>query len=416
MPSSAAMNLTKNWAAVLDDYVIDLAWSPDDTRLAAMPASGAIGIFEKTTGEHLHQLPGHDEGANCLAWQPAPAGAPAVALVTGGQDGCVKFWDTLTGQHTATAALGPGWVEHLAWRPLGEIPNPKKQIQKKSQKTDPNTQNAEAPRAAAASGLPDAPPRPDAAPRPEGASAFGIWDLGFGICGRQPASQPALAVACGRDLVFLAPDATVRHRCPRAPKTISALAWQPAAGCLAAAYFGGVQLRDADDFIVQKEFPYANGIHALLWSPDNRWLVSGNQDPSVHLWMPESGLELHMSGYESKVKHLAFDPAARWLATAGGRDICVWDCSGAGPEGREPLQLPHEAPLCALTFQRRGRLLASASTDGVVMLWDIADGHPRRLAIVRMPAPATRLAWSADDTRLALGSEKGALYVLACEP
>ena len=89
-----------------------------------------------------------------------------------------------------------------------------------------------------------------------------------------------------------------------APKTISALAWQPAGGCVAAAYFGGVCLWDADDFIVQKEFPYANGIHALVWSPNSRWLVSGNQDPSVHLWIPAEDVELQMSGYEGKVKEL----------------------------------------------------------------------------------------------------------------
>jgi WD40 repeat protein len=404
MPSSATMNLTKNWAAVLDDYVIDLAWSPDDTRLAATSASGATGIFEKTTGAQLHRLPGHEDGANCLAWQPVPAGSPAVSLATGGQDGCVKFWDTLTGQHTATAALGTGWVEHLAWQPIREIPsersekpdNPKSQIPKKSQSPNPKSQNPEAPRAGDSLGLSSLPLRS------EGIS-------GLGICER----RRVLAAACGRELVFLDPDASVRHRCPRAPKTISALAWQPAGGCLAAAYFGGVQLRDADDFIVQKEFPYSNGIQALVWSPDDRWLVSGNQDPSVHLWIPESGLELHMSGYEGKVKCLAFDPAARWLATGGGRDVCVWDCAGAGPEGREPLQLPHEAPLCVLAFQHRGSLLASASTDGVIMLWDLADGKPRRLAVVRMPSPATRLAWSADDAKLAIGCEKGALYVLA---
>ncbi len=352
--SSAAMNLTKNWAAVLDDYVIDLAWSPDDTRLAAASASGAIGIFAKAAGEQLHALPGHDDGANCLAWHPA---ANANVLASGGQDGRVKFWDAGGGHHMAAAGLGAGWVEHLAWRRL------------------PQGQKADA---------------------TGGAGAL-------------------LAAACGRDLVFLNPDASVRHRCPRAPKTISALAWQPAGGCLAAAFFGGVQLRDADDFIVQKEFPYANGIHALVWSPDGRWLVSGNQDQSVHLWIPESDLELHMSGYESKVKCLAFDPTARWLATSGGHDVCVWDCSGAGPEGREPLQLPHEAPLCALAFQHRRSLLASASADGVIMLWDIAAGRPRRLAVIRMPSPATKLAWSPDDAKLAIGSEKGALYVLAYE-
>jgi hypothetical protein len=32
-----------------------------------------------------------------------------------------------------------------------------------------------------------------------------------------------------------------------------------------------------------------------------------------------------------------------------------------------------------------------------------------------MPAAATKLAWSPDDRHLAIGSEKGAVYVLKCE-
>ena len=35
------MQLTKHWAGQLDDYVIDLSWSPDGTLLAAASASGA---------------------------------------------------------------------------------------------------------------------------------------------------------------------------------------------------------------------------------------------------------------------------------------------------------------------------------------------------------------------------------------
>ncbi len=36
-------------------------------------------------------------------------------------------------------------------------------------------------------------------------------------------------------------------------------------------------------------------------------------------------------------------------------------------------------------------------------------------ATVKMPSPATKLAWSPDERQLALGSEKGAVYVLKCE-
>jgi WD40 repeat protein len=226
---------------------------------------------------------------------------------------------------------------------------------------------------------------------------------------------PTLAAAAGRKFVYLNPDATVRHEFKDAPKTITATAWHPKGACAAVAYFGGVCIWDGDDAVAQREYPYGNGIHALTWSPDGRWLVSGNQDPSVHLWMPESDVELQMSGYETKVRHLSFDCASRWLATSGSQDSCVWDCTGAGPEGREPLMLPHPAQVCGTAFQRSHGLLATASLDGTLMLWSPERKQPMR-ATVKMPVPATCLSWSPDDRLLAVGSEKGVIYVLRCEP
>ncbi|MFZ9682770.1 MAG: WD40 repeat domain-containing protein [Cephaloticoccus sp.] len=334
------MELIKHWAATLDDYAIDLAWSPDGATLAAASAAGPVTLLAAADGAVRHVLPGHDDGANCVAWHPANG-----SLATGGQDGAVKFWDATAGQHTATADLGSAWVEHIAWRPGGDAP----------------------------------------------------W----------------LAAAAGRQLLALGADGTVRHTFPAAPKSISALTWEPRGGCVAVSYFGGVCLWDADDFIAQKEFPYNNGIQALIWSPDSRWLVSGNQDPSVHLWIPADDGELHMNGYEGKVKELSFDHSSRWLATGGSRDCCVWDCSGPGPEGREPAMLPHDAKLCAVAFQHAHGLLATASTDGIVMLWSPDRAKPLR-ATVKMPAAATKLAWSPDDALLAIGSEQGVVYVLKC--
>jgi WD40 repeat protein len=231
---------------------------------------------------------------------------------------------------------------------------------------------------------------------------------------RPGGASPILAAAAGRKISFINPDATVRHAFKDAPKTISAIAWHPLGGCAAVAYFGGVCIWGADDGTAQREFPYGNGIHALAWSPDGRWLVSGNQDPSVHLWLLGSDVELQMTGYAGKVRHLSFDSGSRWLATSGSQDACVWDCSGAGPEGREPLMLAHDAPVCGVAFQRAHGLLASASQDGAVMLWSPERVQSLR-ATVRIPAAAACLAWSPDDKFLAIGTEKAMVYVLRCE-
>ncbi len=353
------MQLTKTWAAPIDDYVIDLAWSPDGAHLAAASQAGPLHIFDGPTGENHRELPGHEDGSNCLAFAPqvhglSPHGSSPSLLASGGQDGAVKFWDASAAQHLATATLGPAWIEHISWRPH--------------------------------------------------------------VSGLSPqVSSPTLAAAAGRDLVFLRPDASIAHRFKPAPKTLSALAWHPQGGALAAAYFGGVCLWDADDHIAQKEFPYVNGIATLAWSPPNgRWLVSGNADPSVHLWLPEEDQEFHMSGYETKVRQISFDHTGQKLATTGGQDVCVWDCSGEGPEGREPVMLPHDAPLTAVAFQNRHGLLAASSRDGVLQLWSPERPSPLR-ATVKMPAPATKLVWSPDDAYLAVGSEKGVIYVLRVE-
>lgn len=331
------MIFAKHWAATLDDYAIDLAWSPDGLTLAAASAAGGITLYDAATGTVKHSLPGHADGSNCLAWSP-----DGTALASGGQDGFVRYWNPGTGVQAAEIKLANAWVEHLAW---------------------------------------------------------------------QPNATALLFAAAGKKLAALRADGSVAHTFPDAPKTISALAWQADGTTCAAACFGHVALWSVADFSAQKEFPYGNAIYALTWSPDNRWLVAGCHDNAVHLWVPsEADLELHMSGYETRLKELSFSHDSKWLATGGGRDACVWDCTGAGPEGREPLLLPHNARVCALAFQHSHGLLAAGSANGEFTLWSPARKNPM-VAEVTMPAAATKFVWRADDAFLAVGTEKGNIFV-----
>lgn len=354
------MNLSKHWAAALDDYCIDLAWSPDGRAVAAASAAGSVTLFDGASGAKLHELPGHHGGTNALAWAPgaiSDAGGRILEgpiLASGGQDGCVRFWSPADGRQTAESKpASNAWVDHLAWQPM--------EANSKSE-----TRN------------------------------------------------PTLAAAAGRKLVFLNTGGSTLHAFEDAPKTLSALAWRPLGDAVAAAYFGGVRLWNAGDFQAQKEFPYGGAILALAWSPDGRWLAAGAQDNAIHLWRPDEDQEFHMSGYETKVKELSFSHDSRWLATGGARDACVWDCAGDGPEGREPLALPHSARVCAVAFQQKHGLLATAAGDNEVNLWSPARRQPLA-ATAKLTAPASKLAWSPDDTLLAIGSQQGGVLVLKVE-
>ena len=347
------MNFAKHWAATLDDYAIDLAWSPDGSLLAAASAAGGVTLHEAATGAVKHALPGHADGANALAWSPDGG-----VLATGGQDGCVRLWDVSSGKQTAEVKLGNAWVEHLAWQVGRVIPNAPTSEPERRIKDNP----------------------------------------------------PYLFAAAGKKLIALKSDGTIAHTFPDAPKTISALAFRPDGTACAAACFGHVAVWDAATFAAQKEFPYGNAIYALVWSPDSRWLVAGCHDNAVHLWVPAEDLELHMSGYETRLKELSFSHDSKWLATGGGKDVCVWDCAGAGPEGREPLQLPQTARTTAVAFQRSHSLLATGDGGGVFTLWAPARKNPM-VAEVKMPSAATKFAWTADDSLLAVGTEQGVVYV-----
>jgi WD40 repeat protein len=359
------MTLSKHWAAVLDDYVIDLAWSPDDSLLAAASAAGRITLFDGATGEVRHVLAGHENGTNCVSWTSVVGGladpgqpgstSPATILATGGQDGLVRFWDAATGSPLAETKLGPAWVEHLAWRP---------------------------------------------GPKSENGSPSGL----------RPPTSELLFAAAGRKLFALKVAGSVAHNFPDAPKTISALAWRPDGGAVAAACFGHVAIWDATSFTALKEFAYGSAILALTWSPDGRWLVAGCQDNAVHLWAPAEDLELHMSGYEAKLQELSFSPDSKWLATGGGRDACVWDCSGPGPADREPLALPHKERVCAVAFQHGHSVVATGAADGEFCLW--APSHRKPLLVeVKLPSAPSKFAWRGDDSLLAAGTDKGAVFV-----
>ncbi len=82
---------------------------------------------------------------------------------------------------------------------------------------------------------------------------------------------------------------------------------------------------------------------------------------------------------------------------------------------RQPDQTPfrlaaHDDAVSALTFDPTGRRLVSASHDGSIAMWDLAE-RSERFGSLEHEAPVTYLAVSGDGSRLAAADEDGLLVV-----
>ncbi len=222
-----------------------------------------------------------------------------------------------------------------------------------------------------------------------------------------------LATAAGKSVRFWTRDGSLVRECASHASTVTDVAWHPAAPLLASACYGGVTFWSPGGSGAPKRLDWKGSVLALAWSPDARMLASGNQDASVHFWYVESGEDMEMAGYPKKVRELSWSADSRLLATGGSADVVVWDCSGKGPAGREPLELrQHAAAVTQVSFQPRGQLLASADADGMLALWRPGkSGRPRGVA--SLEGAATRVAWSNDGKQLVCATDTGAVAAYA---
>lgn len=148
------------------------------------------------------------------------------------------------------------------------------------------------------------------------------------------------------------------------------------------------------------------------WSPEGRWIVTGDQTASVHLYDFTRDYPLHIQGYEAKVKAMDFTPDGKRLATGGGPMVTVWDCTGEnGPENTTPAQLQfHKGEVEAIAWTPDGQHLTTGDVLGRLVISDL-KGKP--VVAFENEGAVTAVAWSADGRYLSTGNTPGLITILS---
>ena len=160
------------------------------------------------------------------------------------------------------------------------------------------------------------------------------------------------------------------------PSTVGGLAFAPKGLRLAIAHYNGVTLW-FPNMAANAEFLEWAGSHlGVVFSPDNKFLVTAMHEPALHGWRLADHRHMRMTGYPGRVRSMSWSAGGKALATSGADTVIMWPfASKDGPMGKEPAMLaPLQARVSVVACHPKQDILAAGYSDGTILMVRLTDG------------------------------------------
>jgi len=144
---------------------------------------------------------------------------------------------------------------------------------------------------------------------------------------------------------------------------------------------GAVRVWEAESgLLIKSYFGHKQQVYSVAWSSDGKFIASGSWDNTIKIWsadFSQEAKEIYTLFHEDKVYSVAFSHDCRFLVS-GSQDktVRIWDAES----GKERKVLRgHGSTVSSVAFSPDGRRIVSAAADRNVMIWDIETGTNRTL-------------------------------------
>ncbi len=359
----------------------DVAFLPDGKTLATASDDKTARLWDVVTGMELARLEAHTDPVHSVVFSPRDR-----VLITGSEDGVVNFWDAISRQRLAkfqskmdpisSMALSPDGRTLALGSKLGGVEIwEAAQRQRLSQLT-------------ANSGI------------------ARVHTLAFSpngkilAAGSEDGTIRLWTMASRREFTTLRGNA----------RAVLSLAFSPNGELLAT----GNQNQTATLWSMGKQQPptvfrgHRGVVRSLAFSPDGKLLATGSQDRSVKLWnvyQPPNPMVLPSRG--GKIHSLAFSPDGQFIVAGGEESAQVFSVGGK----QEVTRIVQGAgAVTSLAFAPDGKMLATASEDETVRLWDSGNWQEIKL-IIKDAGEFHTLEFSPDGKILAAGGQARTIWL-----
>ncbi len=151
-------------------------------------------------------------------------------------------------------------------------------------------------------------------------------------------------------------------------------------------------------------------VNQVAFSRDGRRVAGAGADGRTRLWdvRTRKAVRAAMAGPKGRLEGTAFHPDGRNVASFGA-DGRIWLLDTSRPQ-----TLRHDNPVEDLAFDRAGRALATATSNGEIHVWNVGSGRSTRVSEVG--ADASAYVFSPDASMLATGAYDGRITTWKLKP